>query len=45
LPSPPDHWKRDFPANAQEAGISTTDHPAASSMLESFWNDNSLDGP
>jgi hypothetical protein len=45
LPPPPDHWKRDFPAMAKEAGISTADHLAAFSVLEAFWNDNSLGGP
>lgn len=45
LPPPPEHWKRDFPGMAKEAGISTTDHVSAFSVLEAFWNDHSLGGP
>jgi Nucleotidyl transferase AbiEii toxin, Type IV TA system len=37
LNPPPGAWAVDFPAMATEAGLSTTDHLEAFSILEAFW--------
>lgn len=37
LEPPPKTWATDFPAMAIEAGLSTTDHVEAFSILDAFW--------
>jgi hypothetical protein len=44
LPPPPDHWEVDFPAMANEAGLSTPDCIAVFSVLDGFWKTNALGG-
>jgi hypothetical protein len=42
LDPPPRVWAVDFPVMASEAGLSTSDHLEAFSILQSFWATNSL---
>jgi len=42
LPTPPAAWGRDFPALAEEAGLSTGDHLAAFAILDRYWAENAL---
>ena len=42
LAAPPEAWAVDFPAMANEAGLSTSDYLRAFSILDAFWTTGSL---
>lgn len=42
LPAPPAGWDKEFPAMANQAGLSTTDMNVAFGILAAFWKTNGL---